>query len=320
MLIIHFPGDPHALEGAQGCEDGSTNPCRIATLRRGDHFGAHGGWRQGNELALHALGDAREARRAARQDDVAVEVLANVDVASHNRTRGQLVNAASLDAGEARREEHLGDAEALVSDADHLAVRQLVVLLIGRCSHRLLEVQGHVAQLLFDVLDDVPLGRRREAVAALRHDTHREVREGAPAKRYGLDRMGQRVALVNGHCVDGVVANRNHKPGCAPRSVELEDRAALDVERRHIEGFEHDLHHSLHVCAMVVRRRCQHHRMIFRRHVQLVVKCVMQELLQIVKVRDNAMLDGVIERQHAALALSLATNIRIFLAHADHDT
>ena len=59
-------------------------------------------------------------------------------------------------------EERLRAAEALVADGDDLAVGQLVALLQGGGGggrgHLVLEVQGHVAQLLLDVAHDLALG------------------------------------------------------------------------------------------------------------------------------------------------------------------
>ena len=56
----------------------------------------------------------------------------------------------------------------------HLSVGQLVALLEGRAGrggrHLLLEVECDVAELLLDVAHDLTLGRRHEAVAALRQD------------------------------------------------------------------------------------------------------------------------------------------------------
>ena len=86
-------------------------------------------------------------------------------------------------ADEGGLEEHLGAAEALVADGDHLAVGQLVRLLerrrLRRRLHLLVEVEGDVGELLLDVAHDLALGRRRERVAALGEDLHHVVREVA---------------------------------------------------------------------------------------------------------------------------------------------
>ena len=45
----------------------------------------------------------------------------------------------------------------------------------------------------------------------------------------------------------------------------------------------------------------------------------MPDLLHVVPVGDDAVLDGVLERQDAALALGLVAHIAVLLAHANHD-
>ena len=53
-------------------------------------------------------------------------------------------------------------------------------------------------------------------------------------------------------------------------------------------------------------------------HPQLVVEGVVPDALHVVPVGDDAVLDGVLETQHASLALGLVPNVRVLLAHADH--
>ena len=59
-------------------------------------------------------------RRTAGQDDVAVEVLADVHIALHDGVEGGLVDAGRLHAHHAGREQHLRAAEALAANGDHL--------------------------------------------------------------------------------------------------------------------------------------------------------------------------------------------------------
>jgi len=63
---------------------------------------------------------------------------------------------------EGRLEHGLGATETFISDGDDLTVGKFVALLKGAAggggSHLLLEVEGNVAQLLFDVTNDFALG------------------------------------------------------------------------------------------------------------------------------------------------------------------
>ena len=85
-LVVLLLGDPHLLEGGEGREDGAADPDGVLALRRGDDLDLHGGRGEGGELLRHALADALEHGGAAGQDDVGVEVLADVDVALHDES------------------------------------------------------------------------------------------------------------------------------------------------------------------------------------------------------------------------------------------
>lgn len=67
---------------------------------------------------------ARVKEVTSGEDNVAVEVLADVNVALHDRVEGSLVDAGCLHAHHGRREEHLGAAEALAANRDHLRFSQ----------------------------------------------------------------------------------------------------------------------------------------------------------------------------------------------------
>ena len=178
-LVVLLLGDPHLLEGGQRGQDGAADPDGVLALRGGDDLDLHGRGSQGSDLLLHAVGNTGVHGGAARQDNVAVQVLADIDVALHDRVVGGLVDTSRLHAEERGLEEGLGAAETLVADGDDLTVGKLVGLLEGRGGgsglHLLLEVEGDVAELLLDVADDFTLGGGGEGVAALGEDLHEVV-------------------------------------------------------------------------------------------------------------------------------------------------
>src|SRR5690606_4193045 len=53
-------------------------------------------------------------------------------------------------------------------------------------------------------------------------------------------------------------------------------------------------------------------------HAQLVVEGVVPDLLHVVPVGDNAVLNGVLEREDATLGLGLVAHVGVLLAHAHH--
>lgn len=80
-LIVFRLGDPHLLKGAEGSQDGATDPDAVLPLRWSDHLDPHRGWCQRAEFLGHALTDAREHGGATREHHVAEEITANVHVA-----------------------------------------------------------------------------------------------------------------------------------------------------------------------------------------------------------------------------------------------
>lgn len=112
-------------------------------------------------------------------DDVAVEILTDVDVALHDGVEGGDVDAAGLETEHGWLEESLWGAEALVADGDDLAVWKLIRLLkrgaLAGGLNLLLEVERDVAELLLDVTNDFTFGGGGEGVATLGENLHEVV-------------------------------------------------------------------------------------------------------------------------------------------------
>merc|ERR1719479_112636 len=219
-LVILVLGDPHLLEGGQGGKDGAANPDRVLPLRRGYDLNLDGRGGKGGDFLVEALVDVGEHRGAAREDSVGVEVTTDVNVALLDRVVGQLVDTGGLLADERGLEQGLAAPEPLSANGDHLAVRQLVALLnvLGalRGGELRVKVLRAVGQLLFDVPDDLALGRGGEAVAALREDLHHVIREVPPGEVEAEDGVGERVPLVDGDGVaDSITGVHDNTSGSA---------------------------------------------------------------------------------------------------------
>ena len=74
-LIVFLLGDPHLLEGGEGRQDRSSNPDGVFPLRWSDDLDLHGGWCKRSELLGHSLTNASKHGGTSRQDDIAVEIL-----------------------------------------------------------------------------------------------------------------------------------------------------------------------------------------------------------------------------------------------------
>mmetsp|Transcript_36969 Transcript_36969/g.86650 ORF Transcript_36969/g.86650 Transcript_36969/m.86650 type:complete len:383 (-) Transcript_36969:71-1219(-) len=322
-LVVLALGDPHLLEGTQGRQDGAANPHGVLALWWGHNLDLHGGWSQGSELLGHALADAWEHGGAARQDHVGIQILADVHVALHDGLEGGVVDAAGLLSNEAGLKEHLWATEALATNGDDVAIRQLIgLLLVGALSrglHLSIEVRRDVAQLLLHVAHDFSLRGGGEGVASLGEDLHEVLCQVTASQVKTQDGMGQCIALVDWHGVRHTIAAIHHNAGGASTGIQRKHSLDGHIHGRHVEGLEHDLGHALSVGLWVQGRLSQQHWVLLWRDSQLIVERVVPNLLHVVPVGHNAVLDWVLQRQHTALALRLITHVAVLLVHANHD-
>lgn len=165
-LVVLALGDPHLLERRERRQDRAADPHRVLTLGRRDDLDLHRPGRARGDLLAHAVRDPGEHGGPAGQDDVAVEVLADVDVALHDRVERRLVDPGRLHAHRRRREQHLGAAEALGADRDDLAVGELVGLLdrgaVGRGGELGLVVDRDVGEFLLSWSSSFFFARERK--------------------------------------------------------------------------------------------------------------------------------------------------------------
>jgi len=322
-VVVLLLGDPHLGEGRERRQNGATDPYGVFALRGGDDLDLHAGGGEGSELLLHAVGDAVEHGGAAGEHDVAVKVLADVDVALHDGVEGGLVDASVLEAEKVGLEESLGAAEALRADGDHLHVGKLVGLLEaggGRSGlHLLLEVEGDIGELLLEVAHDFALGGGGEGVATLVEDLHHVVGEIAAGEIKTEDSVGKRVALIDRDGVGHTIAGVHDDAGGAAGSVQGEHGLDGDVHGGGVEGLEHDLGHLLAVGLGVHGRLGKKDGVLLRGDAELVVEGVVPDLLHVIPVGHDAVLNGVLEGEDTALGLRLVTDVRVLLTHPNHD-
>ena len=281
-LVVLLLGDPHLLEGGQGGQDGTTDPDTVLALRRSDDLDLHGGWGQGRDLLLHPVSNAREHRAASGQDGVGVQVLPDVHVALHDRVVGGLVDTGGLHTEERGLEQSLWASESLVTDGDHLTVGKLVALLqagaLGSGLHLLLEVQGHVAQLLLNVTNDFTLGGGGERVTTLGEDLHQVVGQVTTGEVQTKDGVGKGVTLVDGDGVGDTISGVEHNTSGTSRCVQGQHGLDGDVHGRGVEGLEHDLGHLFTVGLWVEGGLSQEDWVLLRGNSELVVEGVVPDL------------------------------------------
>jgi len=323
-LVVLLLGDPHSLEGRERRQDGATNPDRVFPLWWRDDLDLHGGWGKGGDFLLHSIGNTWVHGGTAGEDVVSVKVLSDVNVALHDRVVGGLVDTCGFHTNEGRLEEGLWATESLVTNGDDLAVREFVALFqrSGGSSggHLLLKVKSDVAELLLDVSDDFSLGGGDKAVASLGQDLHEVVGEVATGEIESHDGVGKSVTFVHWHVVGDTITGVEHDTGGTAGGVEGEDSLDGDVHGWEIEGLEHDLGHLFSVSLWVEWGLGEEGGALFRGDSELVVVGVVPDLLHIIPIGDDTVLDWVLEGQDTSLGLGLVTDVRVLLAHTDHDT
>jgi len=323
-FVVFGLGDPHGLEGREGGEDGTTDPDGVLSLWGSDDLDLHGGWGKGGDFLLHSIGNTGVHGGTAREDVVGVEVLSDIDVALHDGVVGGLVDTSGFHTDEGWLEEGLGASESLVTNGDDLTVGKFVGLLEGRGGsgggHFLLEVEGDVAELLLDVSDDFSLGGGDEGVTSLSEDLHEVVSEISAGKIESHDGVGEGVTFVDGDVVGNTISGVEDDTGGSARGVEGEDGLDGDVHGGGVEGLEHDLGHLLSVGLGVEGSLSKEDGVLLWGDSELVVEGVVPDLFHVVPVGDDAVLNRVLEGQDTSLGLGFVSDVRVLLAHADHDS
>jgi len=323
-FVVFGLGDPHSLEGGEGGEDGATDPDGVLSLWGSDDLDLHGGWGEGGDFLLHSIGNTGVHGGTAREDVVGVKILSDINVALHDGVVGGLVDTGGLHTNEGWLEEGLGASESLVTNGDDLAIGKFVGLLEGRGGsgggHFLLEVEGDVAELLLDVSDDFSLGGGDEGVTSLSEDLHEVVSKISAGKIESHDGMGKSVTFVDWDVVGNTITSVEDDTGGSARGVEGEDGLDADVHGGDVEGLEHDLGHLFSVSLGVEWGLGEEGWALFWGNSELVVVGVVPDFLHIVPIGDDTVLDWVLEGQDTSLGLGLVTDVRVLLAHTDHDS
>lgn len=203
-------------------------------------------------------------------DDVAVEILSDVDVALHDGVEGSDVDTTALKTQDGRLEQSLGGTESLVTNSNDLTVRKLVRLLqagaLGGSLDLLLEVEGDVAKLLLDVTDDFSFGGGGEGITPLGQDLHEVVGQVTTSHIHTSNGVGKGETFVDGDNVGDTIARVEHDTGGTTRGVQRQDGLDRDVEGGGVEGLEDDLGHLFTVGLGVDRSLSEQDGVLLRSH------------------------------------------------------
>merc|ERR1719228_305326 len=234
------------------------------------------------------------------------------------------MDTAGFHSKEGRLEESLRAAETLIANGDDLAVGKFIRLLKGgggsSSGHLLLKVKCNIAELLFDVTDNLALGSGGEGVATLGQDLHEVVGELTSSKVKTDNGMGEGITFIYGDTMGDTISRVHDDTSGTARGIQGEDSLDSDIHGGHVEGFKHDLGHLLTVSLGVEGSLSQKDRLLLRGNTELIVECVVPDLLHVIPVGDDSVLYRVLEGEDTSLGLSLISNIGILLSHTNHHT
>jgi hypothetical protein len=317
-------GDPHSLEGGERSKDGTTDPDGVFTFWWGDDLDLHGGWGKSGDFLLHAVSNTWVHGGTAGEDVVSVEILTDIDVALHDGVVSGFVNTGGFHTNEGWLEEGFWATETFVTDGDNLTVWEFVRFFEGgrRSSggHFLFEVEGDVAKFFFDVTDDFTFGGGDKGVTTFGEDFHEVVGQVAAGKIESHDGVWEGITFVHWDVVGDTIAGVEDDTGGTAGSVEGEYGLDSDVHGWEVEGFKHDLSHLFTVSLWVKWGFSEKGWALFWGNAEFVVVSVVPDLFHIIPVGNDTVFDWVFEGKDTSLGLSFVTNVRVLLAHTDHDT
>ncbi|KAH3665288.1 hypothetical protein OGATHE_004103 [Ogataea polymorpha] len=259
-----------------------------------------------------------------RHDNVTVQLLSNIDITLDDGVVSGLVNTSGFQSKRTWVEQNFWGSESLITDGDHLSIRQLIGLLdsrrLGRSLQLLVKVKSHVTELLFDVSDNFSFGSGGERVTSLRKNLHQVVSQVSTGQVDSQNGVWERETSIDWNNVRNTVTRVQDNTGRSTRRVQRQHSLDRNVECWHVERLEQNLGHLFSVGLRVHWSLSQQNWVLFWRNSQLVVESVVPDLLHVVPVGNDTVLNWVSQSQDTSLGLGLISNVGVLLTHTDHDT
>merc|ERR1712061_662589 len=132
--------------------------------------------------------------------------------------------------------------------------------------------------------------------------------------------MGEGITFIDGDTVGDTISRVHDNTSGTAGGIQGEDSLDGDIHGGHVEGLKHDLGHLLTVSLGVEGSLSKEDGLFLRGNTELIVECVVPDLLHVIPVGDDSVLNGVLEGEDTSLGLSLISNIGILLSHTNHHT
>ena len=125
-LIVFFLGNPHLLEGGEGCEDGTTDPNAVLPFRWSNHLDPHSGRCKSAKLLGHALTNTWQHGRTTWEHNVGEEVPTNINITLHDWLKCGVMDSHGLLPKQAWLEKNFWATKAFSVQGDDVPVRELI--------------------------------------------------------------------------------------------------------------------------------------------------------------------------------------------------
>jgi len=171
MFIIVFFGDPHAGEGGQWGQSGSSSPDGESSVWAGNNLDVDWFRCSGFDFLKKSFTDSFEHGGSSWKNDVQIEVSSDINIAFLDGFVGQVLDGVEFSTVHFEGLEQIFWAsESSVSNGDDFTVWEFVSLFDGGWVLRLFHwgfiIYGNEAGLLLNVSDDFKLGSGHEVVAS----------------------------------------------------------------------------------------------------------------------------------------------------------
>jgi len=325
FFVISHSHPARSVGGERG-EDGTTGPDGVVSVRRSDDLDLRLGINSAENVLLKSLRKTRVQSRTTGEDDVGVEILSDVEIASLDGLDCEAAHAESLATFNDFRglEQGLRSEEAGRVDNDRRAIGQLVLRLVHfavlRLSMLFFKVLGNEADLLLESGNDLEPG----ALSTLFEDIlvikalHHELRDFSTSGEVLIDGVGDLEALEDGNSVSDTVTGVDDETSGTAIGVKRKDSLNRDGEARNLECLEHHLCHLLSVRLGVAGSLSEHDILLGGIDSEFIIEAVLPDFLHVVPIGDDTGLDGIAEVEDTSHLLSLITNVVGLTFDTDH--
>lgn len=312
MFIVVLLGDPHAGEGGQWGEGGTSSPDGESSIWASNNFNIDWFGCSWFNFLKKSLTNAFKHGGTSWEDDVLVEFSSNIDIALLDTVIGQVLDWVEFFSVHFKwLEEEFWASESSISNSDDLTIWQFIGLLetwwVLGLFHGSFVVKSNKAALFFNVSDNFQLSWGDKVVSTFSEELGHELSEITTCQLDSVNSVGDWETFIDGYSVGNTITWVAHNTGGSTSWVKGEDSLDRYVEAWYIECLEHDLGHLLSVDLWVQWCFSEQYWVLIWGDSQFYVEGVVPDLLHIVPVLNNTMFNWIWDSEYSSLLLGFIT-------------